>query len=75
MILYSLRCAEGHEYDEWFSNSGEYDTRKADGGLVCPECGSTHVEKAIMAPRVAGSSAPEPMPAACMPGGCSRCAG
>ncbi len=74
MILYSLQCAEGHTFDEWFSNSGEYDTRKTEGGLVCPECGGTDVTKAIMAPRVA-ASAPEPAAPTCMPGGCSRCVG
>jgi len=74
MILYSLQCAQGHGFDEWFANSGEYDTRHAAGALVCPECGGTEVSKAIMAPRVAkAASGPAPAPQ-CTPGGCCSCA-
>ncbi len=72
MILYSLQCAHGHVFDEWFANSGEYDARHAAGQLVCPECGTAEVSKAIMAPRVA-KAAPVPAPA-CTPGGCGGCA-
>ncbi len=54
MIKYALGCAEGHEFESWFPDSAAYD-RQRDGGLVaCPECGSTAVEKAIMAPAVVG---------------------
>ncbi|MDA8232046.1 MAG: DUF1178 family protein [Magnetospirillum sp.] len=76
MILYSLQCAKGHVFDEWFANSAEYDSRSAAGTLTCPECGGGDVSKAIMAPRVAKSAGePAPAPAAptCMPGGCGAC--
>lgn len=75
MIRYTLRCAHDHHFEEWFSNSGEYDTRKEAGELKCPECGDGAVTKAIMAPNVAKAAAPTP---ACMPGGsgggCGGCA-
>lgn len=52
MIRYDLRCAKGDEFEAWFSSIGDYD-RQAEAGLVeCPHCGSTHVEKAPMAPAV-----------------------
>jgi hypothetical protein len=71
MILYSLRCVHDHEFDEWFSNSGDYDTRKEAGALICPECGSHDVAKAIMSPRVAKSAPAAPH---CPPQGCGQCA-
>ncbi len=75
MILYSLRCSHDHQFDEWFSNSAEYDTRHAAGSLVCPQCGDTVVTKAIMAPNVGKArSAPQPSPACGTPMGCGGCA-
>jgi len=68
MILYSLKCGQDHVFDEWFSNSADYDAKHADGALTCPECGDTHVTKAIMAPRVAKAAAPA---AACGAPACS----
>lgn len=73
MILYSLRCSNEHEFDEWFSNSADYDARKDAGQLCCPTCGDTRVEKAIMAPRVAKAAAAPAMPR-CTPQGCGGCA-
>lgn len=73
MILYTLRCAHDHHFEHWFDNSGDYDAKKSAGMLVCPECGDQKVEKAIMAPNVAKSSAsPAPAPA-CTPTGCGGC--
>lgn len=74
MILYTLRCSHDHHFEEWFSNSADYDAKKEAGELKCPECGDTEVAKAIMAPNVS-KAAPAPAPA-CMggPGGCGGCA-
>jgi len=49
MIRYSLCCKKGHEFEGWFRSSEEFERRKT----VCPVCGSTKVEKAVMAPQVA----------------------
>lgn len=72
MIRYSLQCGEGHAFDDWFSNSADYDGKAAAGELACPECGGKDVRKAIMAPNVASSAKAAPAPAPCgMPaGGC-----
>lgn len=52
MIRYDLRCANGDEFEAWFGSIADYD-KQAESGLVeCPHCGSTHVEKAPMAPAV-----------------------
>ena len=53
MIRYSLACERGHEFESWFANSSAYDKQAKRGLVACPMCGSTKVEKAIMAPRLA----------------------
>ena len=55
MIVYSLRCKNGHEFEGWFRDSASYDVQSEEGKLSCPTCNSRRVEKAIMAPAVAAS--------------------
>jgi hypothetical protein len=52
MIKYALACTEGHAFESWFPDSAAYEKQRKRGFVVCPECGSTHVDKAIMAPAV-----------------------
>ena len=54
MIVYNLRCTNGHEFEGWFRDSAAYDLQSEDGKLSCPACNSRRVEKAIMAPALAG---------------------
>jgi hypothetical protein len=53
VIRYTLICEKRHEFESWFANSGAYDKQAKRGLVSCPHCGSTKVEKAIMAPRLA----------------------
>ncbi|WP_026873180.1 DUF1178 family protein [Inquilinus limosus] len=53
MILYELRCEAGHGFEAWFRNSDTYDTQVAAGEVNCPVCGSSSVQKALMAPAIA----------------------
>ena len=55
MIKYALGCAEGHEFESWFPDSAAYEKQRKRGLVACPECGSTEVDKAIMAPAVVGA--------------------
>lgn len=55
MIRYSLICGKGHEFESWFADSAAYDKQVKRKLVSCPVCGSAQVEKAIMAPRLAGS--------------------
>ena len=61
MIKYALACAGGHGFDSWFPDSAAFEALSERGLVACPECGSTAVEKAIMAPAVVGAdrAAPE----------------
>ena len=52
MIRYQLSCDNEHAFEAWFANSRAYDVQVKRGLVSCPECGSTSVEKAIMAPNI-----------------------
>jgi len=55
MIRYSLVCDKGHDFESWFADSTAYDKQAKRKLVACPHCGSAKVDKAIMAPRLAGS--------------------
>ncbi|MGH6683720.1 MAG: DUF1178 family protein [Pseudolabrys sp.] len=68
MIRYTLLCGQNHEFESWFQNSAAYDRQAKRGLVACPNCGSTKIDKAIMAPRLAGAhkrerGAPDETPA------------
>lgn len=52
MIHYSLKCADGHEFQSWFASGAAYETLRKAGHVSCPVCGDTGIDKALMAPRV-----------------------
>jgi hypothetical protein len=71
MIHYNLRCQKGHAFESWFQSSSAYETQEKRKLVSCPVCGSTDVERAIMAPQIVSRkgrenpapTAPEPLPA------------
>ena len=65
MILFTLRCAHGHEFEGWFRDGDGFEAQQKAGEIACPECTDTAVEKAVMAPRLGRSreSAPAMTPA------------
>jgi hypothetical protein len=56
MIAYQLKCANGHAFEGWFADSAAFDAQAAGGTLACPSCNSKQVEKAVMAPAIAGKA-------------------
>ncbi|RMC32030.1 DUF1178 family protein [Paracoccus alkanivorans] len=52
MIRYALRCDKGHDFDGWFRSSEGFEAMRGSGQVACAQCGSTSVEKALMAPSV-----------------------
>lgn len=52
MIRYALRCDKGHDFDGWFRSSEGFETMRGSGQVACAQCGSTSVDKALMAPSV-----------------------
>lgn len=63
MIRYTLCCADGHTFDSWFQSGNGYESLRGAGMVTCPVCGTSSVDKALMAPAVqparrTGQSAP-----------------
>jgi hypothetical protein len=61
MIKYALSCDKAHSFESWFPDSDSYDAQARRGLIACPDCGSTRVSKAMMAPAiVSGQKAQKP---------------
>jgi hypothetical protein len=52
MIHYTLRCDRGHAFESWFQSSSAYESQEKRKLVNCPVCGSSKVERAIMAPQI-----------------------
>jgi hypothetical protein len=50
MILFELRCSQGHAFEAWFRDGATYDEQAAAGAISCAICGDGKVGKALMAP-------------------------
>jgi hypothetical protein len=57
MIRYALRCEGDHAFESWFGSAEAFDRLIASGHVTCPDCGSSSVGKALMAPNVTPSRA------------------
>jgi hypothetical protein len=55
MIVFTLRCTSGHEFEAWFRDGQAFEAQCEGGEIACPFCGDATVEKAVMAPRLARS--------------------
>ena len=70
MIRYTLKCENDHRFESWFQSAEAFDTLVKQGLAACPSCGSSDVEKTLMAPTVrparnastAPAEAPGPQP-------------
>lgn len=63
MILYELVCEARHSFESWFRNSAAFDALASAHELTCPVCGSSNVQKALMAPRLARRKGQDDRPA------------
>lgn len=52
MILFDLKCDKQHVFEAWFSDSAAYDKQVKAKIVSCPDCGSTRIGKAPMAPNL-----------------------
>ena len=67
MIHYHLRCNQDHAFESWFQSSSAYEDQEKRKLVNCPVCGSSDVERAIMAPQIVSQKSREaavPAPAA-----------
>lgn len=56
MIVFDLKCGQGHVFEAWFGSSADYEAQRARGLVACPLCNSAEVDKAVMAPAVPAKS-------------------
>src|SRR5947209_19883868 len=60
MILFTLRCASGHEFEAWFRDGDGFEAQHKPVEITCPECGDAQIEKALMAPYIGRSRGKSP---------------
>lgn len=47
MIIFDLRCSNGHEFEGWFKNYQDFENQKEKELIGCPICNNTKVEKIL----------------------------
>ncbi|MHA1568267.1 MAG: DUF1178 family protein [Alphaproteobacteria bacterium] len=52
MILFDLKCGQGHVFEAWFKDGETYAAQSRAREISCPRCANTEIGKAPMAPRV-----------------------
>ena len=55
MILFTLRCSAGHEFEAWFRDGNRFEAQQQAGEIACPHCGDKTVGKALMTPSIGRS--------------------
>ncbi|MGQ0664478.1 MAG: DUF1178 family protein [Pseudomonadota bacterium] len=60
MIVFDLKCGNGHVFESWFKDGATFERQHKRGHMACTICGSLEVAKAVMAPRI--SSAKDAVP-------------
>ena len=56
MIVFDLKCGDGHVFEAWFGSSAAWEEQREAGLVTCPICGNGEVAKAVMAPNVGAKS-------------------
>ena len=41
MIIYDLKCRDGHKFEGWFKDRGAFDEQRLQRIIACPVCGNT----------------------------------
>jgi len=44
MIIYDLKCRNGHAFEGWFKGREAFEQQKAEGLIACPVCKATDAE-------------------------------
>lgn len=52
MIRFALKCDQEHSFESWFQSGAAFDKVNSVGMVTCPSCGSSSIQKTLMAPRV-----------------------
>lgn len=52
MIIYDLKCENGHKFEGWFRDRKAFEEQKAQMLIACPVCGSSNSELLPSFPRI-----------------------
>ena len=52
MKVFDLQCGREHLFEGWFASEEDFVNQKQSGGLTCPLCGDSIVNKRLSAPRL-----------------------
>ena len=52
MILFDIKCSDGHVFEAWFQNNEAYEKQVECDLIECPMCGCTKISKSLMAPNI-----------------------
>ncbi len=63
MIKFTLKCSDDHVFDSWFQSAAAFEKLHGAGMVTCAVCGSSDVDKALMAPSLRSASDEMPAPA------------
>lgn len=55
MIVFDLKCRNGHQFEAWFNSAANFERLRKAGHVACSVCGSTKVDKTLAAPRISTS--------------------
>jgi hypothetical protein len=55
MIVFDLKCRNGHQFEAWFNSASNFERLRKGGHVACAICGSSRVERAVVAPRISTS--------------------
>ena len=58
MIIYDLRCKDGHKFEGWFKDRGAFETQRAGALIACPVCGSTDATVVPSSLAIVGKESP-----------------
>ena len=56
MILYNLKCTNGHNFNSWFASAETFDKLSRLGQLSCEVCGCSEIKKDLMSPNLQSES-------------------
>lgn len=55
MIVFDLVCAGDHRFEAWFASRQAFDDQRERALLLCPQCGTSEVDRALSVPRIGGT--------------------
>ncbi|MBT5074538.1 MAG: DUF1178 family protein [Kordiimonadaceae bacterium] len=59
MILFDIKCNDGHVFEAWFQNNEAFENLAQSDLVECPLCGCTKVSKSLMSPNISAKNNPD----------------